>query len=101
MAIEILETAAIHEAVILFWSGIALPPAATAFSTIASTPSRLSIDRQSRASTSLFASTIRFEVNSAKCAWLRIMSTIVSDHTIAAAAPGLLKRASLLKPMAS
>ena len=29
------------------------------------------------------------------------MKTIASDHTIAAAEPGLLKRASLVKPMAS
>jgi hypothetical protein len=37
-----------------------------AFSTIPSTPWRLSSDRQSSASTSFFASTIRFAVKSAK-----------------------------------
>jgi hypothetical protein len=79
----------------------AWPPAATAFSTIASTPWRLSSDRQSSASISFLASTIRFEVKSAKCSRLRIMKTIVSDQTIAAAEPGLLKRVSFVKPMAS
>ena len=101
MAVEVFEAAAVHEAVILLGPWVGLAAGATAFSTIASTSWRLSIDRQRRASTSLFASTIRFEVNSAKCAWLRIMKKIVSDHTIAPARPGWLKRSSLVKPMAS
>ena len=44
---------------------------------------------------------MRFDVNSAKWAWLRIMKKIVSDHTIAPARPGWLKRSSLVKPIAS
>jgi hypothetical protein len=101
MAIEVLEAAAVHEAVILLGPGVGLAAGEHGF-----LDNRIdalaAVERQAEgASTSLFASTIRFEVKSAKCAWLRIMKTIVSDHTIAPALPGWLKRSSFMKPIAS
>ena len=66
MAIGILEAAAVHEAVILFRSGVGL---AAGGDGLLDNPidAVATVERQAeQASTSFFASTIRFEVKSAK-----------------------------------
>jgi hypothetical protein len=102
MPVEILEAAAVHKAVINFRSGIGLAASGDclrhncidAFATLdRETQHRL--DLAVRIDDSLGA-----ELGEVRVAQ-KIMNTMVSDHTIAEAAPGLLKRASLVKPLAS
>jgi hypothetical protein len=102
MAVEVLEAAAIHQAIVLRRAGVDLAARrACSLDGRIDRRAAIALDRQSSASTEERASMIVLEVKSAKCSGLRSMKTIVSDHFIAAALPGREKRWSLVKPTAS